>query len=1064
MVHSDIPENSPPPIIPRAGLAVWSWAGIFVLLAVAQVVIGGYEFGVGNQGIQVPFLQRAMNAGLFAKDMMVTTTAESYPTVFFRLLASPARWIGLERLYFLLHILTAFAGLVTAALLARSTFDSVAAGVVTALLLLAGHHQALGGDGPYSTGFTHTFAVFPLAIASLALMYQRRYRSAAVLAGLTFNLHALTSAYTLVFLIAAWIGERGFTNARKAWRPVMLPLLLFVVMAAPTLVSMMSHRQSFDEQWIGLTHIRSADHSFPSVWWQSGSPDVPRFALLAGLFVLSLSFGSPTRQQRQTLAIMAAAAAMFFVGYVFTELWPVPVVIRAQVFRCSRLIMVLFVAHIAYGFVRSWAISRETRAWSARLEVASGLLTLAVVAVPALLPLLPLAFVSACVIALANGRLSIKQAVAVGAVGFLCAAAARDIDFRLIGAAKSIEISLGLAAVATAGLLGLLARCTSRREQWLGVPVAILAGIVLLVFGVRQAASSWTDVQDWANAHSPVESLFLTPIQPGGFRLKSNRAVVGEWRDGTQLYFSSVFANQWWNRMTDLQPGLLTNSQGRSILSAGRSLDSVDDEALVKLAGKYSANFIVLPKRDGRTLPVAYENADYAVYLPKLPVPELPSDAADKERWLADERFMRDTVLPNIEKYRKGNLRLQLLDQDGRPLSGATVDIRQVRQAFAFSASIPFFSQPASTPATGDFRPQLVKQPELDRFREIFNSSMIPFSGKWMYIEPREGERHYDDLDRYVNWCKTNGVRVEFHFLSGYSADWVKKKSPEAQGEAFLRHARALAERYGDKIEFWQVVNETILIQQSPAVFRELRRILPKAKLGISDCAKFAPETKSLRPFDQRQDMIRGLEEIRWLKQQGIQVDFFGFHGHRPFGLWAEASEMYSALDSFAKEGVRIHVTELSMPQDKPMISTIRSGKFTPELQAQFYERFYTICYSHPGVDLINLWGIGPNTWQPGSGLLDAQYNPKPAYFALKKLITETWRTNTTLTLGLDGAAGFRGFYGDYVAQVKLSNGKTIPLELSIKPGDDTSVIRAKLSPAAGFIPILPPSDDKRKN
>ncbi len=1042
-------------MIPQPGLAVWSWAGIFLLLAVAQVAMAGYEFGVGNQGIQVPFLQRAIHSGMFSKDMMVTTTGESYPTLFFQILATPARWISVERLYFLLHVTTTLAGLVSAAWLARSMFESVAAGIVTVLLLLAGHHQALGGDGLYSTGFTHTFAVFPLAMASLALMYRRRYLLAAGLAGLTFNLHALTSAYVLVFLIAGWIGEYGVRDVRKWWWRAMLPLLLFFATAVPTLATMVSHRQSFDTQWVGLTHIRSADHSFPSSWWQSGSPDVPRFALLAGLFGLSLSFQAPTRQRNQSLAILVAAAAMFLVGYALTEWWPVPVVIRAQLYRCSRLVMVLFFAHIAYAVVRAYAISLQTKKWTDRLEVGSGLLTLAVIAVPAFLPLLPLAFVMACLIALANGRLSVMQAVAAGVTVTICVAAARDVDFRLLGVPKPMSYSLGIAAAVAAGLLALLARLTSRREQWFVVPVSIAVGTVILAFGVRSSDSGWTDVQSWAGEHSPAEALFLTPIQPGGFRLRSSRSVVGEWRDGTQLYFSGAFADQWWQRMKDLQPGLLANATGRSILSAGRPLETLDDESLEKIAEKYGATFLVLPKRQTRRFPVVYENAEYAVYLPKLPEPQVPSEASNKEKWLADERFMRETVLPNIEKHRKGDVRLQLLDKDGRPMSGASVDVRQVRQAFAFSASIPFFSPPPPTSAGGDFRPRPVQQPELDRFREIFNSSMIPFSGKWMYIEPREGERHYDDLDRYVNWCITNQVRMEFHFLSGYSANWVKQKTPEAQGQAFLSHAKSLAERYGEKIESWQVVNETILIQQSPAVFRELRRMLPNAKLGISDCAKFAPETKSLRLFDQQQDLIRGLEEIRWLKQQGIKLDFFGFHGHRPFGLWAEASEMYAALDRFAKEGVRIHVTELSMPQDRPVISTIRSGSYTPEVQAKFYERYYTICYSHPDVDLINLWGIGPNTWQPGSGLLDTQFNPKPAWFALKKLITETWRTNTTLTLGLDGGASFRGFHGDYLATIKLSNGQTAVIEFAIKPGDPSTVVRAQLSSDGKFVPVL---------
>jgi GH35 family endo-1,4-beta-xylanase len=285
---------------------------------------------------------------------------------------------------------------------------------------------------------------------------------------------------------------------------------------------------------------------------------------------------------------------------------------------------------------------------------------------------------------------------------------------------------------------------------------------------------------------------------------------------------------------------------------------------------------------------------------------------------------------------------------------------------------------------------------------------------------------------------------MEYHFMSGYFANWVKQKKPDEQAAAFLRHARQLAERYGDKIEYWQVVNETILMQQSPAVFRMMREVLPNAKLGISDCAKFGFEVNR-RGTVTRNDMNRGLAEVKWLKSQGIQLDFFGFHGHRPFGLWPEATVMYKCLDDFAAEGVKIHITEFTVPMGTTVKGDIRGGTFTPELQAQFYERFFTICYSHPTVDLINIWGIGPHTWQAGSGLLDEQYNPKPAFFALKKLITETWRTNVSLKSDIRGNASFRGFHGDYVATVKTSDGKTRGVKFAIKPTGQAETIRLQL-------------------
>ena len=1059
----------------RAPSAPIRWptlAWVCLLLAIAQVLLGGYSLGVGNQAIQIPLLRQAMDHSLFAADAMVSTTAADYPTFFFRLLAWPARWFGVEATFVILHLLTSWAILLAVVAVAKAAFRSTTSGLVAAAMLVAAHHHALGGDDLYSPGFTHTYAVFPLAIAALALAYRGRHALAFLGAGILFNLHALTGGYLLALLLAALLADRDIGSNPGHWRGAVLPPLLFCLAAAPTIVLMFLHRQSFDSQWIGLTHLRSADHSFPSSWWQAGSAEAPRFALLAGLFALSFSFVPPGGARRKTLAMMGAAGLLFAVGYVFADVFPVPVVLRAQLFRSSRLVMILWFVQIAYAAVAAWNDSRTGGArgvrWRDWLERISAGLTLLTLTLPALMPLLPLAFAIALLAAIVNGRLSALQAGLAGITLFICIAAGRDLHVPLVGwPVFHFNIPwlavCGLAAAALALLLHRISIPPLVKVGVRGIAACAAVGLLIAIHLqlVKAPVDPWRAVQGWASENTPVDAVFLTPIYPGGFRVHSDRAVVGEWRDGTQMYFSARFALMWWERMGDLQPGLLTNSSGPSgpsgpsdpsdqmLLSRGRSLESLDDAALIALAEKYHASHIVLPTvaaaRPRQLVPL-YSNARYGIYLPKLLVAEVPADVPDKKRWQADERFMRETVLPNIEKYRKGDVRLSLLGAEGRPLAGVSVNIRQTRQAFGFSASIPFFEPPAAKAAQGDFQSAPVDPRELEKFLEVFNYSMIPFSGKWMYVEPAEGERHYQELDKYIAWCMNHHVGVEYHFLSGYFAAWVKTKTPAEQGEAFLRHARALAERYGDRIDAWQVVNETVLIQQSPAVFAELRKLLPNAKLGISDCAKFAPENRSAKTAELREkDMYRGLAELRWLKEQGVKVDFFGLHGHRPFGLWPDAVEMYKVLDTFAKEGVRIHITEVSVPEDIGVLGGVRGGKYTPQLQAEYYARFLTICFSHPQVDMINLWGIGPNTWQKNAGLLDANYAPKPAFDVLKKLIGETWRTNLSGATGLDGAIGFRGFCGDYDAAITLADGKIVHAQFAIRPGEKRSTYRVQV-------------------
>ena len=118
------------------------WIPVCLLLAWLQLTLAGYELGVGNQSIQVPFLLRLHDPTLFARDVMVGTTLNDYPSFFYRGLAPALAWVSLPKLYYLLHWLTTAAVLLFTIELCRALFRTYWPGLVTCLFLLAGHHHA----------------------------------------------------------------------------------------------------------------------------------------------------------------------------------------------------------------------------------------------------------------------------------------------------------------------------------------------------------------------------------------------------------------------------------------------------------------------------------------------------------------------------------------------------------------------------------------------------------------------------------------------------------------------------------------------------------------------------------------------------------------------------------------------------------------------------------------------------------------------------------------------------------------------------------------------------------
>ena len=1013
------------------------------LLAIAHVLLTGYQLGVGNQTIQVAFLRHASDPALFANDAMVQATYGDYATWFFKLVSPLTHVASVPTLYFVLHLLTTFGVLGAAYFLSWSAFRDRLAAVLAVGLLFAGHHRALAGDELFSLGFTHTFFVLPLAMLAMALLYRRQVVSAFLVAGLLFNLHALTAAYLLA-MFSLW----ALLEWRSAgWKRVLAAFGLWLLAAAPTLILTLAHRQHFDADWIRVTWIRSADHTFPSTWWQAGDSSIPRFLLIVALGALAMSWKTSAASiHRQTLHFTTAIVALFALGYLFSEIAPWPTAMRIQFFRSSRLLLVLALMYCAFGVARGiqpfLAFRRSGR--QAILEGVSALVTLACIALPPLVSYLPWALLLATITALITSRLAWWQAAASAIALLVTLLAVRHIDFAVPGLNQSFTFSLESISPHLWGALwvALLAGCAIWAASRLmlhpalgsaivlqGVAVvALLGALAYRDLAVAQLQSDpWVAAQLWARQNTQPTDRFLVPVTRGGWRIHSLRPVLGEWRDGTQAYFTAAYAKAWWDKMQLLQRGLMYNESGSRRVSGGRSIEQLPDHELLALSKLNQASYIVLPTSDTpRNLKRVYANESWSIYKPD---PRLPGGVVDEARWIDNEEFVETIALPNIEKHRKSDARLTVVDAQGKPLGGAAFSIRQTRSSFGFGCSLPFFA-----PVTGEhyeFIPAPVTQKELKYFLEAgFNYSVIPFSGKWNTIEPVRGRRNYDELDKYVDWCVKHNVEMEFHYLGGFMPSWCARLPAAQQQMAFIEHSLALAERYGDRIHKWQIINDARLAEYAPAVIQALRAKYPHLELGASDCTKFIG-TQTGR--SRGSDMFRGIDEVTSFRNDGVPIDFFSLHGHAPHGIWPDARDMYASFDRFSREGVRVNISEFMVPLMR--MSGLRRGEWTPQLHAEFFERFYTIAFSHPAVDSVNYWNLGPDSNYDGAGLLDERFNPRPTYQMLKHLITERWRTNVNGTLTSTGAAAFRGFHGDYEITVTLPNGKSSVGTFSLDKG-----------------------------
>ncbi len=400
----------------------------------------------------------------------------------------------------------------------------------------------------------------------------------------------------------------------------------------------------------------------------------------------------------------------------------------------------------------------------------------------------------------------------------------------------------------------------------------------------------------------------------------------------------------------------------------------------------------------------------------------------------APEKFL-ESAPARIEKYRKGDVHLSLLGQDGKPLAGATVRVRQVRPEFLFGVSVfPLVYELQR----GNLKLPLKEGEPLQQFgkrcAELFNFATLPYY--WRGYEKERGKSVHKSRERIAAWCKERNITTKGHPLVwNYSQPpWLPDGLAEVE-KLQLAHVGNCVERFRGKVDVWDVVNETTNFAQAPnkarapkvtamwekvgrielprKAFRTARKANPNATLLIND----------FHVGDDFAEVVRGLVD-----GNGKPLyDAIGLQAHMHGGNWSN-TKLWSVCERFAPFNKPVHFTELTILSGKKGWHRPAPWPSTPEgeaEQAREVKRVYTLLFSHPAVEAITWWNLSDaHAWmQAPAGLLHKDMSPKPAYNVLKKLIKEDWRTETSLTTDASGKATFRGFYGEYEMMITTPDG-----------------------------------------
>lgn len=362
----------------------------------------------------------------------------------------------------------------------------------------------------------------------------------------------------------------------------------------------------------------------------------------------------------------------------------------------------------------------------------------------------------------------------------------------------------------------------------------------------------------------------------------------------------------------------------------------------------------------------------------------------------------------SIAKNRKGVIHIE-----AKP--GLKVEVTQLNHEFWFGCAIPDGVFNGRTPENDR---EMFKQ----KFLENFNSAVTENAVKWPNMEPRRGEVNYAVVDAMLEWCDENQIPLRAHNLfwgiHQFVQPWVKEL-PDDELELTLKtRAITVTSRYKGRFAEYDLNNEMI-----HGNFYEERLGKDITKRMAEWAQTGDPEIKL---YLNDYDILTGnklnayMAHIRLLLGQGVPIAGIGVQGH----LHAESfdrAEVKRALDSLALFNIPVKITEFNMPGQRSKYYKDRQLQMTAEEEEQKARDlvdYYRICFAHPIVDGILMWGFweGAN-WIPQSSLYKRDWTATPAAEAYQNLIFNEWWTREEGTTDNSGSFSTPGFFGKYLVK-----------------------------------------------
>ncbi|MBQ2978064.1 MAG: endo-1,4-beta-xylanase [Clostridia bacterium] len=397
-------------------------------------------------------------------------------------------------------------------------------------------------------------------------------------------------------------------------------------------------------------------------------------------------------------------------------------------------------------------------------------------------------------------------------------------------------------------------------------------------------------------------------------------------------------------------------------------------------------------------------------------------------------RAMWDKINPqideNIEKYRKADFQVNVVNKNGEAIPEAKVTVHQLDHDFVFGCN----GLMVGDLGDGEMDYQ-------DSFGRLFN--LVTTTMCWAVTEFEPDKFRFEDgvldifrrppIDRIIKFAEKYNLKLKGQPLlcDRWCPDWASK-DPEELKKQIVNYFKKVSAHCGEKFDILDVVNEAWCApRRSPDfplldeefsfidwAFESIRGIFPeKVDLELNE-ANHAHNTYREAYYNKVKSLM---DQNLPIKSVGLQYHLFSPQAgmeHMRDGKMG-LTQMLETYEKFNQLGLPMYISEVTIP------STFEGTKAQGEaLQAEIARNMYRLWFSVENMAGIIYWNFKDGLAWKNEGdclgcLMDENFKEKPSYFALYNLIKREWMTNEKCMADEKGAVQIRGFKGEYLVEVE---------------------------------------------